>query len=41
MIYVVIEEPIPESQRDGNTDFATMGGMVGFAVMMCLDVALG
>ncbi len=41
MIFVVIEELIPESQRGGNTDFATMGGMVGFAVMMTLDVALG
>ncbi len=41
MIYVVIEELVPESQRGGHTDFATMGGMVGFAVMMTLDVALG
>lgn len=41
MIFVVIEELIPESQRGGNTDFATMGGMLGFAVMMALDVALG
>jgi len=41
MIFVVIEELIPESQRAGNTDFATMGGMVGFTVMMVLDVALG
>ena len=39
MIFVVIEEVIPESQRGGNTDLATMGGMVGFAVMMLLDVA--
>jgi len=41
MIFVVIEELVPESQRQGNTDFATMGGMVGFALMMTLDVALG
>jgi len=40
MIFVVIEEVVPESQRGGNTDLATMGGMVGFAVMMLLDVAL-
>lgn len=39
MIFVVIEEVIPESQRGGNTDLATMGGMLGFAVMMLLDVA--
>lgn len=39
MIFVVIEEVIPEAQRGGNTDLATMGGMVGFAVMMLLDVA--
>jgi ZIP family zinc transporter len=41
MIYVVVEELIPESQLDKNTDIATMGAMVGFAVMMTLDVALG
>ncbi|NBC00147.1 MAG: ZIP family metal transporter [Bacteroidetes bacterium] len=41
MIYVVVEELIPESQRHGNTDLATMGAMGGFAVMMFLDVALG
>jgi ZIP family zinc transporter len=41
MIFVVIEEVIPESQRAGNTDLATLGAMVGFAVMMALDVALG
>jgi ZIP family zinc transporter len=40
MIFVVIEEVIPESQRHGNTDLATLGAMVGFAVMMVLDVAL-
>jgi ZIP family zinc transporter len=39
MIFVVIEEVVPEAQRGGNADLATMGGMVGFAVMMLLDVA--
>ena len=41
MIYVVVEEVIPEAQGSGNSDFATMGAMLGFAVMMTLDVALG
>ncbi len=41
MIYVVIEELIPESQRGESTDIATLGAMGGFAVMMLLDVALG
>lgn len=41
MIFVVVEEAIPESQSSGNTDIATLGAMVGFAVMMSLDVALG
>jgi len=41
MIYVVVEELIPESQIEGNTDIATLGTMVGFSVMMVLDVALG
>lgn len=41
MIYVVVEELIPESQLAGNTDLATGATMVGFAVMMVLDVALG
>jgi ZIP family zinc transporter len=41
MIFVVVEEVIPESQRGGNTDFATMGAMLGFAAMMFLDVGLG
>jgi len=41
MIFVVVEELIPESQQEGNTDFATLGAMFGFAVMMMLDVALG
>ena len=41
MIFVVVEEVVPESQRHGNTDLATFGFMVGFAIMMMLDVALG
>jgi ZIP family zinc transporter len=41
MIFVVIEELIPESQLGKNTDAASMGAMIGFAVMMTLDVALG
>lgn len=41
MIFVVVEELIPESQRSGNTDLATMGTLAGFTVMMVLDVALG
>ena len=41
MIFVVVEELIPESHRNGNTDFATMGAMLGFAIMMMLDVAMG
>ncbi len=41
MIFVVVEEAIPESQSAGNTDTATLGAMLGFALMMALDVALG
>ena len=41
MIYVVVEELIPEAQGSGNSDNATIGTMLGFAVMMLLDVALG
>ncbi len=41
MIFVVAEEVIPEAQREGNTHIATAGVMLGFAVMMTLDVALG
>jgi len=41
MIYVVIEELIPESQRNGYGDAATVATIVGFVVMMILDVALG
>ena len=41
MIYVVVEELIPESQQQTSTDIATIGAMLGFTVMMTLDVALG
>ena len=41
MIFVVVEELIPESQLEKNTDLATMCTMLGFAVMMTLDIALG
>ncbi len=41
MIFVVIEELIPASQREGNTDLATVSTLCGFTVMMILDVALG
>ncbi len=41
MIFVVIEELIPASQRAGNTDLATASTLFGFTVMMVLDVALG
>lgn len=41
MIFVVVEDAIPEAQREGNNDIATLGAMVGFALMMVLDVALG
>lgn len=41
MIFVVVEELIPESQLSGNTDLATIGTLLGFVVMMLLDVALG
>ena len=41
MIYVVVEELIPESQLETSTDVATVGSMLGFALMMTLDVALG
>ena len=39
MIFVVVEEVIPESQRNNNTDLATTGAILGFLVMMILDVA--
>lgn len=41
MIYVVVEELIPEAQQAGRTDLATFATVIGFTVMMILDVALG
>ena len=41
MIFVVVEELIPESQKGGYADLATMSLMIGFGVMMTLDVAFG
>lgn len=38
MIFVVVEEVIPESQRNGNVEFATGGAIIGFLIMMILDV---
>ena len=40
MIYVVVEELIPESQLGNETDLSTVGALAGFAAMMVLDVAL-
>ncbi len=41
MIYVVVEELIPKLQSSGDSNIATIGAMVGFAIMMVMDVALG
>ena len=41
MVYIVIEEVIPESQKDKYTDISTLGFIFGFTVMMILDVAFG
>jgi ZIP family zinc transporter len=41
MVYVVVEEVVPEAQRSGHTDLTTTGLIAGFTVMMILDVALG
>ena len=41
MIFVVVEEVIPETQQDNNTDIATLGFIGGFIIMMMLDVGLG
>ncbi len=41
MIYVVVEEVIPETQRDNYTDLSVLAFMLGFVIMMILDVALG
>ncbi len=41
MIFVVVEELIPESQNGGESDWSTIGAMLGFTTMMFLDVSLG
>ena len=41
MMYVVIEELIPESQNGEHSNIGTIGAAVGFALMMVLDIALG
>ncbi|MCM2372525.1 ZIP family metal transporter [Aporhodopirellula aestuarii] len=41
MVYVVVEELVPETQQEGNEDVATLFLMLGFAIMMILDVSLG
>lgn len=41
MIFVVLEEVIPEAQQNKNSDISTIGFIVGFLVMMSLDVVLG
>jgi len=41
MIFVVIEELVPESQSGGSADVATVGAILGFILMMILDVAFG
>ncbi len=41
MLYVVIEEVVPEAQQSNNTDLSTLGFVLGFIIMMSLDVALG
>ena len=41
MIFVVAEEVIPSSKENGNTDLASVSLIVGFIIMMILDVALG
>jgi ZIP family zinc transporter len=40
MMFVVVEELIPESRRDGHSDLASLGALLGFALMMVLDVAM-
>ncbi|MDD4851219.1 MAG: ZIP family metal transporter, partial [Gemmiger sp.] len=41
MIYVVVEELIPEAQAGPHSNIGTIGAALGFALMMVLDVALG
>ena len=41
MIYVVVEELIPETQQDEHSNIGTIGVAIGFVIMMILDIALG
>jgi len=41
MIFVVLEEVVPEAHRNGQSDEAAIGAVLGFAIMMALDVGLG
>ena len=41
MIYVVVEELIPEAQAGEHSNIGTVGVAIGFVIMMILDVALG
>ncbi|PIO66340.1 hypothetical protein TELCIR_11955 [Teladorsagia circumcincta] len=41
MIYVVVDDIIPEAQRSGNGKLASVACIIGFLVMMCMDVGLG
>ena len=41
MIFIVVENVVPESHRGGNVDIASIGLILGFIVMMILDVSLG
>ncbi|VDK24300.1 unnamed protein product [Anisakis simplex] len=41
MIYVVVDDIIPEAQRNGNGKLASLGAIIGFIVMMSMDVGLG
>ena len=41
MVYVIVEELIPEAQEGGHTNIGTIGFAIGFALMMVLDIALG
>jgi len=41
MIFVVVHDLVPEAHKDGNGDLASIGAMIGFVVMMCMDVGLG
>ena len=41
MIFIMVGELIPESQRDGFSNSATLVALLGFSIMMILDVSLG